>query len=153
MAYQASAADDRFICRSTCVLVDSAKASLYTFGAVSGKSEISTDEAFEVMAQSCRNLVSAKGFDGDAASLVRGLVQISSEQLAISSTSQADHKQVTVKSIFHFSSTRTHEMTRSNESKNQFSYRVNFADESSCGPYISNPEGHPKYIGPDTPLG
>lgn len=147
------AADDKYICRSTCVLIDTANSTIYKFGSASGKSEISTDEAFQVMEQDCKNKATARGFDGEATNLIRGIVQVSTDKIRQNTISTGNGRSFRLGFILDYSRSRSVNSLETHNTEDQFSYQVNFADESSCGPYVSNPDGKPKYIGPDTPLG
>lgn len=161
---KAVAANDRFICRATCAIVDVSKSAVFIFASSSGKSEISNDEAFEVTEQNCKNTVRNLGYDENSMILVKGMVRSASYDNRVDFTSETDRKgfatssmherkKFFVKSAFNLARVREHESTQWTQRENSFSYSVEAADLSSCEGYHPNLEGNPKYIGPDTPLG
>jgi hypothetical protein len=147
------AAADRYVCRSMCVVIDEANGSMAPLGSVRGLSEVSTDEGFEVMQQACRNLATSRGLSPATTSMIRGATRISSQHRQAQSESRGQQNSFKLGWGLDFSKSKSSSMSTGSSRESSFGYEVNYADESSCGPLVRHPDGNPKYIGSETPLG
>ncbi len=147
------ASEDKYSCRATCIVVDALRSTMYSLGSVKGLSERDTSEAFDVMEQACKNKATAHGMNGEAISLIKGMAQISAEHAKSDSSTTQSAGSFKLGFIVNFSRSTSSTISEAHSTANKFSYELHYADESSCGEFKSNPNGNPKYIGQDQPLG
>lgn len=150
--YAMASGQDHFYCRANCVVVDQSESTIYNLGSIKGLSQVSEVEAFDDMNQSCKNLAAAKGYDPEDTSVIKGVVKVSQKQVT-SEGSQVINQSTYSGWFFNRNRSKFNSQEEHRSNENKFSYEINYADDGSCAPLVVNPEGKPKYIGSEQPLG